>query len=154
MLGLAMYTFLTVCRLIMLIKSFCPVHLMQSRMRHASFKKRKLIHPLIASPDYAINNRLTPFVGMQNHYNLLYREEEREMMPTLKVRTTILPPYTQSSSALILFHSTLASVRSRGLRLPAVLLHTLSESVQSVPITTGGLHPFTETQMVPLTLPV
>ena len=22
---------------------------------------------------------------MQNHYNLLYREEEREMMPTLKV---------------------------------------------------------------------
>jgi len=34
--------------------------------------------------NYAINNRLTPFVGMQNHYNLLYREEEREMMPTLK----------------------------------------------------------------------
>jgi aryl-alcohol dehydrogenase-like predicted oxidoreductase len=25
--------------------------------------------------------RLTPFVTMQNHYNLLYREEEREMMP-------------------------------------------------------------------------
>jgi aryl-alcohol dehydrogenase-like predicted oxidoreductase len=23
---------------------------------------------------------------MQNHYNLLYREEEREMMPTLKAR--------------------------------------------------------------------
>jgi aryl-alcohol dehydrogenase-like predicted oxidoreductase len=23
---------------------------------------------------------------MQNHYNLLYREEEREMMPTLKVK--------------------------------------------------------------------
>ena len=22
---------------------------------------------------------------MQNHYNLVYREEEREMMPTLKV---------------------------------------------------------------------
>jgi len=34
--------------------------------------------------NYAINNRLTPFVGMQNHYNLLYREEERDMMPTLK----------------------------------------------------------------------
>jgi len=26
-------------------------------------------------------NRWTPFVTMQNHYNLLYREEEREMMP-------------------------------------------------------------------------
>jgi aryl-alcohol dehydrogenase-like predicted oxidoreductase len=23
---------------------------------------------------------------MQNHYNLVYREEEREMMPTLRVR--------------------------------------------------------------------
>lgn len=34
--------------------------------------------------NYAITNRLTPFISMQNHYNLLYREEEREMMPTLK----------------------------------------------------------------------
>ncbi|KAK7692844.1 hypothetical protein QCA50_004479 [Cerrena zonata] len=35
--------------------------------------------------NYAINNKLTPFISMQNHYNLAYREEEREMMPTLKV---------------------------------------------------------------------
>ncbi|GJJ08944.1 hypothetical protein Clacol_003164 [Clathrus columnatus] len=34
--------------------------------------------------DYAINNKLTPFISMQNHYSLIYREEEREMMPTLK----------------------------------------------------------------------
>jgi len=34
--------------------------------------------------NYAIKNNLTPFISMQNHYNLLYREEEREMMPTLK----------------------------------------------------------------------
>ncbi|KAJ7077131.1 Aldo/keto reductase [Mycena belliarum] len=34
--------------------------------------------------DYAIANKLTPFISMQNHYNMLYREEEREMMPTLK----------------------------------------------------------------------
>ena len=33
--------------------------------------------------NYAINNHLTPFVAMQNHYNLAYREEEREMFPTL-----------------------------------------------------------------------
>ncbi|KAJ7126782.1 aryl-alcohol dehydrogenase [Mycena epipterygia] len=33
---------------------------------------------------YAIANKLTPFISMQNHYNLLYREEEREMLPTLK----------------------------------------------------------------------
>ncbi|KAJ7364283.1 aryl-alcohol dehydrogenase [Mycena albidolilacea] len=35
-------------------------------------------------PDYAIANKLTPFISMQNHYNLVYREEEREMFPTLK----------------------------------------------------------------------
>ena len=36
--------------------------------------------------DYAINHNLTPFISMQNHYNLIYREEEREMFPTLNVR--------------------------------------------------------------------
>ncbi|KAJ3561378.1 hypothetical protein NP233_g10230 [Leucocoprinus birnbaumii] len=38
-----------------------------------------------AMQNYAITNKLTPFITMQNHYNLVYREEEREMMPTLKV---------------------------------------------------------------------
>ncbi|KAH7338034.1 Aldo keto reductase [Rhizoctonia solani] len=38
-----------------------------------------------AMQNYAINNKLTPFISMQNHYNLLYREEEREMIPTLKM---------------------------------------------------------------------
>ncbi|KAI0028106.1 Aldo/keto reductase [Vararia minispora EC-137] len=33
---------------------------------------------------YAISHNITPFISMQNAYNLLYREEEREMMPTLK----------------------------------------------------------------------
>ncbi|KAK2467733.1 hypothetical protein APHAL10511_000028 [Amanita phalloides] len=37
-----------------------------------------------AMQNYAIVNRLTPFISMQNHYSLLYREEEREMVPTLK----------------------------------------------------------------------
>ena len=41
--------------------------------------------------DYAINNHLTPFISMQNHYSLLYREEEREMLPTLKVRADAHP---------------------------------------------------------------
>ncbi|KAG1722574.1 aryl-alcohol dehydrogenase [Suillus lakei] len=34
---------------------------------------------------YAITNKLTPFISMQNHYSLLYREEEREMFPTLEM---------------------------------------------------------------------
>jgi 1-deoxyxylulose-5-phosphate synthase len=31
--------------------------------------------------DVAARNGWTPFVSMQNHYNLVYREEEREMIP-------------------------------------------------------------------------
>ncbi|KAG5642117.1 hypothetical protein DXG03_003588 [Asterophora parasitica] len=38
-----------------------------------------------AMQNYAITNKLTPFISMQNHHNLLYREEEREMFPTLKL---------------------------------------------------------------------
>lgn len=35
--------------------------------------------------DYAISRKLTAFISMQNNYNLLKREDEREMFPTLKV---------------------------------------------------------------------
>ncbi|WWC61463.1 uncharacterized protein I303_104047 [Kwoniella dejecticola CBS 10117] len=34
-----------------------------------------------AMQNYAINNKLTPFISMQNFHNAAYREEEREMMP-------------------------------------------------------------------------
>ncbi|KAK0478068.1 NADP-dependent oxidoreductase domain-containing protein [Armillaria luteobubalina] len=37
-----------------------------------------------AMQNYAIANHLTPFISMQNDYNLLYREDEKEMLPTLK----------------------------------------------------------------------
>ena len=45
--------------------------------------------------DYAITHNLTPFISMQNHYNLMYREEEREMMPTLKVCLLLRSSYPQ-----------------------------------------------------------
>ncbi|KAG6378203.1 aryl-alcohol dehydrogenase [Boletus reticuloceps] len=38
-----------------------------------------------AMQNYAITNHLTPFISMQNHHSLIYREEEREMFPTLKM---------------------------------------------------------------------
>ncbi|KAH9830911.1 aryl-alcohol dehydrogenase [Rhodofomes roseus] len=38
-----------------------------------------------AMQNYAVNNNLTPFISMQNQYSLVYREEEREMFPTLKL---------------------------------------------------------------------
>jgi len=37
-----------------------------------------------AMQSYAIQYNLTPFISMQNHHNLVYREEEREMIPMLK----------------------------------------------------------------------
>ena len=43
---------------------------------------------------------------MQNHYNLVYREEEREMMPTLKAGFVILGPLVRT--LIVYAHSTLA----------------------------------------------
>ncbi|KAK0194936.1 NADP-dependent oxidoreductase domain-containing protein [Armillaria mellea] len=37
-----------------------------------------------AMQNYAVDNGLTPFISMQNDYNLIYHEDEYEMMPTLK----------------------------------------------------------------------
>ncbi|KAK0188219.1 aryl-alcohol dehydrogenase [Armillaria mellea] len=34
--------------------------------------------------DYALNNHLTPFITVETDYNLLYREDENELFPTLK----------------------------------------------------------------------
>ncbi|KAJ6526968.1 Aldo/keto reductase [Mycena vulgaris] len=61
--------------------------------------------------NYAIANNLTPFISMQNQYSLVHREEEREMMPTLKHfgvgsipwsplgRGALTRPYTAPDSA-------------------------------------------------------
>ena len=42
----------------------------------------------------AKDNHLTPFVSMQNHYNLLYREDERELIPICKQQGVALTPYS------------------------------------------------------------
>jgi aryl-alcohol dehydrogenase-like predicted oxidoreductase len=42
----------------------------------------------------AEKNGLTKFVSMQNHYNLLYREDEREMIPICKQMNVALTPYS------------------------------------------------------------
>lgn len=42
----------------------------------------------------AKENGWTPFVSMQNHYNLLYREDEREMIPICKQMNVALTPYS------------------------------------------------------------
>lgn len=58
------------------------VHAMQSKTEIVMVTRRM---PTQFWVDYAITHNLTPFISMQNHYNLIYREEEREMFPTLKV---------------------------------------------------------------------
>lgn len=42
----------------------------------------------------ARDNGWTPFVSMQNHYNLLYREDERELIPICKQMDVSLTPYS------------------------------------------------------------
>ncbi|OJT08542.1 Versiconal hemiacetal acetate reductase [Trametes pubescens] len=42
-------------------------------------------YQFIQMQNYAITHNLTPFISMQNHYSLVYREEEREMFPSLKM---------------------------------------------------------------------
>ena len=42
----------------------------------------------------AKENNLTPFSAMENHYNLLYREDEREMIPICKQMDVTLVPYS------------------------------------------------------------
>lgn len=42
----------------------------------------------------AEKNGWTPFVSMQNHYNLLYREDEREMIPICRQQKVALTPYS------------------------------------------------------------
>ncbi|MDL5039631.1 aldo/keto reductase [Heyndrickxia coagulans] len=46
----------------------------------------------------AEKNGWTRFVSMQNHYNLIYREEEREMMPLCKEEKIAVTPYSPLAS--------------------------------------------------------
>lgn len=41
----------------------------------------------------ARDSGFTPFVSMQNHYNLLYREDERELIPICRQQNVALTPY-------------------------------------------------------------
>ncbi|ETW83286.1 Aldo-keto reductase 5 [Heterobasidion irregulare TC 32-1] len=54
-----------------------------------------------AMQNYAIANKLTPFISMQNHHNLVYREEEREMFPTLKLSGVGAIPWSPLARGLL-----------------------------------------------------
>ena len=42
----------------------------------------------------AEKNNLTPFSVMQNHYNLIYREDERDLIPSCQLFNTTIAPYS------------------------------------------------------------
>lgn len=42
----------------------------------------------------AERNGWAPFISMQNHYNLLYREDERELIPICRQQNVALTPYS------------------------------------------------------------
>ncbi|KZS87848.1 oxidoreductase, partial [Sistotremastrum niveocremeum HHB9708] len=66
-----------------------------------------------AMQNYAIQNHLTPFISMQNHYNLVYREEEREMMPTLKQFGVSSIPWSPLARGLLARSSTAETRRGK-----------------------------------------
>ncbi|RDX41300.1 Aldo/keto reductase [Lentinus brumalis] len=66
-----------------------------------------------AMQNYAITHNLTPFVSMQNHYSLLYREEEREMFPTLKMFGVGAIPWSPLARGLLTRTVRDATLRSK-----------------------------------------
>ena len=53
---------------------------------------------LAKANDYALANDLTPFVSIQGHYNLIAREEEREMVPFCASDHIAMTPYSPLAS--------------------------------------------------------
>ncbi len=51
-------------------------------------------HQFARMQEVARANHWTPFVSMQNHYNLAYREEEREMIPLCRLQGVGLVPWS------------------------------------------------------------
>lgn len=53
---------------------------------------------LAKANNYARNNNLAEFISVQGHYNLIHREEEREMIPYCKEENIALTPYSALAS--------------------------------------------------------
>lgn len=57
-------------------------------LRNAEWATHRKIKPVWlhnSSTGYAITHHLTPPISMQNHHSVSYGEDEREMLPFLKV---------------------------------------------------------------------
>ncbi len=56
----------------------------------------------------------TPFVSMQNHYNLAYREEEREMIPLCRHQGVALLPWSPLARGFLAGNRTTADKGAQG----------------------------------------
>ncbi|KAA1466935.1 aryl-alcohol dehydrogenase [Dentipellis sp. KUC8613] len=79
--------------------------------------------------NYALAHNLTPFIAMTNQYSLLYREEEREMMPTLKHFGTGCLPWSPLARGLLTHPLNTESRRSNIDRFSVPLLQGNSKEV-------------------------
>lgn len=52
----------------------------------------------------AEKNNWTKFVSMQNHYNIIYREDERELIPICKEEGVVLTPYSPLAAGRLARH--------------------------------------------------
>ncbi|PCH42970.1 aryl-alcohol dehydrogenase [Wolfiporia cocos MD-104 SS10] len=68
-----------------------------------------------AMQNYAITHNLTPFISVQDHHSLMYREEEREMFPTLKYFGVSSIPWSALGRGLLCRPFNARSSTKRGL---------------------------------------
>lgn len=61
----------------------------------------------------AEKNGWTKFVSMQNHYNLLYREDERELIPICTDQGVVLTPYSPLAAGRLSRHWSADTLRSK-----------------------------------------
>lgn len=82
----------TMCALNDLIKNGKVHYIGASAMYAWQFQKAQYI---------AKSHHWTPFISMQNHYNLIYREDEREMIPLCQNLNIALTPYSPLAGGIL-----------------------------------------------------
>jgi len=85
-----------------------------------------------AMQNYAIANKLTPFISMQNYYSLLYREEEREMFPTLKLFGVGSIPWSPLARGLLTRPLSESTTRSKTDRYISRITQSESDTTVSI----------------------
>ncbi|SFC67759.1 Predicted oxidoreductase [Alkalibacterium subtropicum] len=87
----------------------------------------------------AEKNGWTKFVSMQNHYNLLYREEEREMNPLCEDQKIALTPYSPLASGRLARDWSVETERSKTDKIQEMKYGSTEEQDKSIADRVGEL---------------